>query len=115
MARISKAACNGRRSGDGQLGAQLTRLEDPDAEKTLTIHIRADDIQKYPEGLPSVCCGPVLDFPFPWYREPGACKDYSWGQPPCSMYEKIIRESGDFTKLLLIQKGLLGRSESFQL
>ena len=49
----------------------------------------------------------VLDFSR-WHRELGACKDYSWGQPPCSMYEKIIRESRDFTKLLLIQKGLLG-------
>ncbi|CAK9008592.1 unnamed protein product [Durusdinium trenchii] len=58
----------------------LQRPEDSDADRTLTVHMRADDIQKYP--------------------------DYSWGQPPCSMYEKIIEENkNNFTKILLIQKG----------
>ncbi|CAJ1394864.1 unnamed protein product [Effrenium voratum] len=55
----------------------LSRPEDPE-ENLLTIHIRGDDVQKYPE--------------------------YMWAQPPCSMYEKIILDN-NFTEILLVQKG----------
>eukprot|EP00435_Cladocopium_sp_Y103_P067978 s631_g30.t2 len=56
----------------------LTTPEDDDAEQTLTVHMRADDVAKYPE--------------------------YSWGQPPCSMYEKIIKEN-KFSRILFVKKG----------
>eukprot|EP00434_Breviolum_minutum_P031260 symbB.v1.2.027641.t1/scaffold2850.1/size68925/3 len=56
----------------------LNQPEDKDAQQTLTVHMRADDVWKYP--------------------------DYSWGQPPCSMYEKIIKEN-KFTKILFVKKG----------
>lgn len=56
----------------------LTIPEDADAEQTLTVHMRADDVAKYPE--------------------------YSWGQPPCSMYEKIIKEN-KFSRIIFVKKG----------
>lgn len=52
--------------------------EDWEDENLLTVHMRGDDTTKYPE--------------------------YSWAQPPCSMYEKIISEQ-KFDSILLVKKG----------
>ena len=63
------------------LGKTLVGLvhasRDIGADRILTIHLRADDIRQY--------------------------NKYEWGQPPCSMYQKIISDYG-YKTLLIVAK-----------
>ncbi|CAE7517060.1 deoC [Symbiodinium natans] len=56
------------------LGKTLANLvqapRDVGTDRVLTIHLRADDVHRWNKG------------------------EYEWGQPPCSMYQKIIAEFG---------------------
>ncbi|CAJ1445149.1 unnamed protein product [Effrenium voratum] len=66
-----------------KLGASLLQAESRpfstfEEGKLLTVHLRADDIRQYPR--------------------------YEWGQPPCSMYQKIIAEH-NYTSVMVVEKG----------
>jgi len=61
-----------------------------DAEDLLTIHLRGDDLWA-PETAPAAF----------WDKQPAT--PYVWGQPPCSMYEKILNEAkGKYKRMLIV-------------
>ncbi|CAE7308695.1 deoC [Symbiodinium microadriaticum] len=63
----------------GQTLADLANVAQESAsDDVLTIHLRADDIGRYPR--------------------------YEWGQPPCSMYQKIVSDHG-YQTLMIVAKG----------
>ncbi|CAJ1362778.1 unnamed protein product [Effrenium voratum] len=73
-----------------KLGASLLQAESRpfstfEEGKLLTVHLRADDIRQYPR--------------------------YEWGQPPCSMYQKIIAEH-NYTSVMVVEKGRMCACES---